>query len=76
MLSRFKITSKSTFIENRLIISPSILTSIFAANNSDNMGKIEAFAQVCMNEYDESGWKDRGYFNRDDISIIKDNSKW
>ena len=76
MLSHFKITSKSTFMDNGLIISPSILTFIFAANNSGDMGKIEAFSQVCMNVYDESGWKNRGYFNRDDISIIKDNNKW
>lgn len=76
MLSRFKITSKSTFMENELIMSPSILTSVFAANNSGDMGKMEAFAQTCMDEYDESGWKDPGYFNGDDISIIKDDNKW
>jgi hypothetical protein len=63
-------------MENRLIMSHSILTSVFAANKSGDMGKMETFAQVCMDEYDESGWKDRGYFNRDDISIIKDDSKW
>lgn len=76
MLSRFQITSKSTFMENGLIMSPSILISVFAANNSGDMGKMETFAQVCMDEYDESGWKDRGYFNRGDISIIKDDNKW
>ena len=76
MLSHFKITSKSTFMDNGLIISLSILTFIFAANNSGDMGKMEAFAQACMDEYDESGWKDPGYFNGDDISIIKDDNKW
>jgi hypothetical protein len=52
------------------------MSALFAANNSGDMGKMEAFAQACMDEYDESGWKDRGYFNRGDISIIKDDNKW
>jgi hypothetical protein len=39
-------------------MSHSILTSVFAANKSGDMGKMETFAQVCMDEYDESGWKD------------------
>lgn len=52
------------------------MSALFAANNSGDMGKMEAFAQACMDEYDESGWKDPGYFNGDDISIIKDDNKW
>jgi len=30
------------------------MSALFAANNSGDMGKMEAFAQACMDEYDES----------------------
>ena len=52
------------------------MSALFAANNSGDMSKMESFAQACMDEYDETGWKDSGYFNGDDISIIKDENKW
>ena len=52
------------------------MSALFAANNSGDMSQMESFAQACMDEYDETGWKDSGYFNGDDISIIKDENKW
>ena len=52
------------------------MSALFAANNSGDMSKMEAFAQACMDEYDETGWKDSGYFNGEDISIIKDDNTW
>ena len=40
------------------------------AQASGDLKEMEAFAEQCMADYDEDGWKDPAYHDGSDVSIL------
>ncbi len=49
---------------------PVRLFPLFQAQGSGDLKAMEAFADQCMADYDEDGWKDDAYRDDSDISIL------
>jgi 4-hydroxyphenylacetate 3-monooxygenase len=46
------------------------LFPLFTAQGSGDLKAMEAFAEQCMADYDEDGWKDEAYRDGSDVSIL------
>ena len=46
------------------------LFPLFDAMGNGQLNQMEAFAEQCMADYDEDGWKDPDYFDGSDVSVV------
>jgi 4-hydroxyphenylacetate 3-monooxygenase len=46
------------------------MQALFHARGSGSLAEMEALADQCMSEYDETGWADPGYSSGEDISVL------